>query len=59
RWSRVCDASESRSAPNHAAAPVAPRSPREMPSQPAGLNHDEQAAVASAHHRLHRERHRS
>ena len=27
-------------------APVAPRSPREMPSQPAGLNHDEQAAVA-------------
>jgi hypothetical protein len=36
-----------------------PALPREMPSQPAGLNHDEQAAVASAHHRLHRERHRS
>ena len=39
--------------------PAAPRAPHEMPAQPTGLNHDEQAAVASAHHRLHRERHRS
>ena len=55
----VSPAAPVHNSPSHAAAPVAPRSPREMPSQPTGLNHDEQAAVASAHHRLHRERHRS
>ena len=55
----VYPAAPEHSAPSHAAAPAAPRAPHEMPAQPAGLNHDEQAAVASAHHRLHRERHRS
>lgn len=55
----VSPAAPEHSAPSHAAAPAAPRAPHEMPAQPTGLNHDEQAAVASAHHRLHRERHRS